>query len=140
MERVVGMVAEFTQAFEASKDPDLWLGLVEEEVAEVEQAAADLLKEICDLAYVLAGLALLDGAPDANQDARIDATEDRIDAVRKLVTDWFEPVLHEAFRRVHESNMSKLGPDGKPIRREDGKILKGPNYREPVLIDLIRGG
>ena len=45
--------------------------------------------------------------------------------------------LDEALKRVHESNMSKLGPDGKPIRREDGKILKGPNYKPPYLADLI---
>lgn len=42
-----------------------------------------------------------------------------------------------AFARVHESNMSKLGEDGKPILREDGKILKGPNYKPPILDDLI---
>ena len=41
--------------------------------------------------------------------------------------------LDECFKEVHESNMSKLGEDGKPIRREDGKILKGPNYFEPNL-------
>jgi predicted HAD superfamily Cof-like phosphohydrolase len=45
--------------------------------------------------------------------------------------------LQVAHNRVHESNMSKLGEDGKPIRREDGKILKGPNYFEPSLIDLV---
>ena len=45
--------------------------------------------------------------------------------------------LEEAFIRVHESNMSKLGEDGKPIKREDGKVLKGPNYFEPDLSDLI---
>ena len=45
--------------------------------------------------------------------------------------------LDEALHRVHESNMSKLDKEGKPIRREDGKILKGPNYKPPNLIDLI---
>jgi predicted HAD superfamily Cof-like phosphohydrolase len=45
--------------------------------------------------------------------------------------------LQTAHNRVHASNMSKLGEDGKPIRREDGKILKGPNYKEPSLIDLV---
>ena len=47
---------------------------------------------------------------------------------------WF---LDEALHRVHESNMSKLGEDGKPIYREDGKVLKGPNYKPPNLTDLI---
>lgn len=40
------------------------------------------------------------------------------------------------FARIHESNMSKL-VDGKPVKREDGKILKGPNYRPPFLDDLV---
>ena len=47
---------------------------------------------------------------------------------------WF---LDEALNRVHESNMSKLGEDGKPIYREDGKVLKGPNYKPPTLEDLF---
>ena len=47
---------------------------------------------------------------------------------------WF---LDEALDRVHQSNMSKLGKDGKPIYREDGKVLKGPNYKPPTLEDLF---
>ena len=47
---------------------------------------------------------------------------------------WF---LDEALNRVHESNMSKLDEDGKPIYREDGKVLKGPNYKPPDLSDLL---
>ena len=46
-------------------------------------------------------------------------------------------LLDEALNRVHESNMSKLGADGKPIYREDGKVLKGPNYKPPELSDLV---
>ena len=45
--------------------------------------------------------------------------------------------LDGALDLVHESNMSKLGEDGKPILREDGKVLKGPNYKPPDLSDLI---
>ena len=45
--------------------------------------------------------------------------------------------LDEAMYRVHESNMSKLDEDGKPIYREDGKVLKGPNYKQPNLEDLV---
>lgn len=45
--------------------------------------------------------------------------------------------LDEAMHRVHASNMSKLGEDGKPIYRDDGKVLKGPNYKPPTLNDLI---
>ena len=47
---------------------------------------------------------------------------------------WF---LDEALNRVHISNMSKLDKDGKPIYREDGKVLKGPNYKPPDLSDLV---
>ena len=47
--------------------------------------------------------------------------------------------LEEAMFRVHKSNMSKLGLDGNPIRRADGKILKGPNYEPPHLKDIVDG-
>ena len=45
--------------------------------------------------------------------------------------------IEQALRRVHRSNMSKLGEDGEPIYREDGKVLKGPNYQPPDLSDLV---
>ncbi len=45
--------------------------------------------------------------------------------------------LDEALNRVHRSNMSKLGEDGNPVYREDGKVLKGPNYQPPNLSDLV---
>ena len=45
--------------------------------------------------------------------------------------------LDEALNRVHLSNMSKLDEDGNPIYRDDGKVLKGPNYKPPILEDLI---
>ena len=46
--------------------------------------------------------------------------------------------LDEAMHRIHQSNMSKLGEDGKPIYRADGKVLKGPNYQPPYIDDLIQ--
>ena len=46
-------------------------------------------------------------------------------------------LLDEALDRVHLSNMSKLDDEGKPVYREDGKVLKGPNYQPPPLTDLI---
>ena len=45
--------------------------------------------------------------------------------------------LDEALDRVHKSNMSKLDDNGQPIFREDGKVLKGPNYAPPNLEDLV---
>ena len=47
--------------------------------------------------------------------------------------------LDECYAEVHRSNMSKLGEDGKPIYREDGKVLKGPNYFHPNLEDILDG-
>jgi len=44
-----------------------------------------------------------------------------------------------AFDEVHRSNMSKLGADGQPIRREaDGKVLKGPNYFKPDMAQFVK--
>lgn len=100
--------------------------LIAEEVselfAEIDKAIADLqteatvarethlnlLKEMADVQYVLSGMSVTFGF--------------KSDAV---------------FDRVHKSNMSKLGDDGKPILREDGKAMKGPNYHPPMLADLI---
>jgi NTP pyrophosphatase (non-canonical NTP hydrolase) len=45
--------------------------------------------------------------------------------------------LDETMRRVLDSNLSKLDDSGRPIRNEDGKVLKGPNYKQPVLDDLV---
>lgn len=47
-------------------------------------------------------------------------------------------VIEDVFTEIHNSNMSKLGEDGKPIYREDGKILKGPNYFKPDLSKFIK--
>ena len=83
--------------------------LIEEEFNEVmdelydygEEKKQYLAKEMADLIYVLLGTAVA-----------------------------FNIDLNEVFSEVHRSNMSKLGPDGKAIYREDGKVLKGPNYKE----------
>ena len=45
--------------------------------------------------------------------------------------------LDEALTRVHKSNLSKLDDDLRPIKREDGKVMKGPNYQPANLIDLV---
>ena len=41
--------------------------------------------------------------------------------------------IEKVFEEIQRSNMSKLGADGKPIYREDGKVLKGPNYFKPNI-------
>ena len=45
--------------------------------------------------------------------------------------------LDKCFNEVQESNMSKLGPDGKPIYNEFGKVMKGPNYFKPELSKFL---
>ena len=46
--------------------------------------------------------------------------------------------ISEVFEEIQRSNMSKLGSDGKPIYREDGKILKGPNYFKPNISSILK--
>lgn len=88
----------------------LRLDLIREEYSEVLGAntGAEVLKEVCDLVYVLVGLC--------------------------VETGWD---FDEAFRRVHASNMSKLNGDGDPAFRDDGKVLKGPKYRPASMDDLV---
>ncbi|PIB30675.1 nucleoside triphosphate pyrophosphohydrolase family protein [Maribacter sp. 4G9] len=45
--------------------------------------------------------------------------------------------IEEVFNEIQRSNMSKLGEDGKPIYREDGKVLKGPNYFKPDIASIL---
>jgi|TARA_B100000795_G_C22573057_1_gene350837 predicted HAD superfamily Cof-like phosphohydrolase len=46
--------------------------------------------------------------------------------------------LDKCFEEVQKSNMSKLGPDGKPIYNESGKVMKGPNYFKPDLNKFLK--
>ena len=45
--------------------------------------------------------------------------------------------LDDCFSEVHRSNMTKLGDNGRPLYREDGKVMKGPNYSEPDLTQFL---
>ena len=45
--------------------------------------------------------------------------------------------IDEVFSEIQNSNMSKLGDDGNPIYREDGKVLKGPNYFKPDIKGIL---
>lgn len=46
--------------------------------------------------------------------------------------------IEEVFDEIQSSNMSKLGEDGKPIYREDGKVMKGPNYFRPDFSNILK--
>ena len=87
--------------------------LIREEVNELLQAinnepAANVLKELVDVVVVCVGMA-----------------------------DTYGWDFDTAFARVHDSNMSKLDDDGKPIYRTDGKVLKSENYKQAELIELV---
>ena len=100
---------------------DMQTSLIEEEAAEFLEAAdecfadpenvdrrTDLIKELSDLVFVCYQFAAA-----------------------------FNLDLDKAMTLVFESNMSKLDEQGKPIYREDGKVLKGPNYEPPDLLSCV---
>jgi predicted HAD superfamily Cof-like phosphohydrolase len=93
--------------------------LIQEEVGELLEASmssqgtlVDVADAITDCFYILIGTALEYGIAD------------------KL------PAL---FDEVHESNMSKLDENGKPIYREDGKVMKSTRYKKPNLKSIVYG-
>jgi predicted HAD superfamily Cof-like phosphohydrolase len=87
---------------------------------EIEERA-ELLKEVCDLAYVVVGT-------DVSKKGWDGFSETLIFHLQRICNTLGMDFVG-AFQEVHQSNMSKLGEDGKPIYREDGKVLKGPNYK-----------
>ena len=117
------LVGDFMEAFgqDVQLEPtwpdfntrELRLELIQEELDELSDAVADrdmvqIADALTDLLYVVYG---------AGHTFGVD--------------------LDECFQEVHASNMSKLGEDGRPIYREDGKVMKGPNYFEPDLENIL---
>jgi len=125
MKSTIEQVAEFHRAFECpvleTPQPppidraELRLKLLFEEFTELGDAFAarnitEILDALTDIQYILDGTYLECG---------------------------LQHVKEPAFEIVHRSNMSKLNSDGHPVRREDGKILKGENYQPPHLHALF---
>lgn len=131
----LSLVAQFMKAmgqpvcqdFDDMAGIDLGVELIKEELAELEEAA-DVLRP-----YWLEG-------KDAPEDLKWNFTKELTDVA--YVTYWLAARvgvdLDASFRLVHQSNMSKLGPDGKPVKRADGKVLKGPQYRPPDLSHIVK--
>lgn len=144
---------EFIKSMDANRDFTWWARtLVTEETKELVEAyetepdnLQNLFKEMADVAYVVAGFynCMPPNPHDLLSDEGNEEIQRIIDAAAEIVSRVsFEkqiPVqfVEAAFMEVHKSNMSKLDEEGKPIRREDGKILKGPNYVEPDLSKII---
>ena len=55
-----------------------------------------------------------------------------------IITHGFQNKIEEVFDEIQKSNMSKLGKDGKPIYRSDGKVMKGPNYFKPNIRAILK--
>jgi predicted HAD superfamily Cof-like phosphohydrolase len=54
-----------------------------------------------------------------------------------IIEHGMQDKIEEVFDEIQRSNMSKLGNDGNPIYREDGKVMKGPNYFKPNISKII---
>jgi predicted HAD superfamily Cof-like phosphohydrolase len=54
-----------------------------------------------------------------------------------IIEHGMQDKIEEVFNEIQRSNMSKLGADGKPIFREDGKVLKGPSYFKPNIKEIL---
>ena len=110
---VFGQEVNFVPTLRDQEIQDLRIDLIQEELDELQLAFTN--KDIVEVADALTDLLyVVYGAGHA-----------------------FGIDLDECFTEVHESNMSKLGEDGKPIYREDGKVLKGPGYFPPNLEEIV---
>lgn len=143
--------AEFIRIFDASLDIKLWVKLLKEELDELQESLQEtdrehVLKETADVLYVVAPVMALSSAlaefgmlSGSYLEEDLMPLAARMDKYFATVSTMFsKETVAEALKLVHESNMSKLDENGKPIRREDGKILKGPNYKEPDLKALAK--
>ena len=54
-----------------------------------------------------------------------------------IISHGMQDVIGDVFSTIQESNMSKLGADGQPIYREDGKVMKGPGYFRPDIAGVL---
>jgi predicted HAD superfamily Cof-like phosphohydrolase len=114
--KIYGLKTESYQESDCAVD-DLLVGLIEEELQELREA-------------------MCDNTPKTPSDMSIEPIQDALGDLLYVVLGaairWgFD--IEGIFNEVHRSNLSKLGKDGKPIYREDGKLLKGPNYTPPQL-------
>lgn len=55
-----------------------------------------------------------------------------------ILAHGMQDLIVDVFNEIHDSNMTKLGADGKPVYREDGKITKGPLYKKPEISQFFK--
>ena len=125
MKKFIDMVAEFHTAFNMP-DPQDYKQLTQEQYELrhrlLEEENREYL-EACD-ADDLVGIA--------------DALGDQLYIIYgTILKHGLQDRIEEVFAEIHRSNMSKLDKNGKPILREDGKILKGENYFKPDIKKIL---
>lgn len=135
MDKMREAVAEFHQKFQASDDPELWKRLIREEKEELKEAFRQFLKEAADMIYVGLGLEIVAGEEECGK--YMEEVLDDLPAGLQDAITAAEYLVDETFFMTHDSNMSKLDDNGEPIFREDGKVMKGPNYKPPDLTALV---
>lgn len=101
------------------------------------QPTANLSKEINQLRYKLMAEENNEYLEAANNKDLVEVADALGDMLYILcgtiLSHGMQDIITDVFDEIQQSNMSKLGADGKPIYREDGKVMKGPNYRKPNL-------
>lgn len=132
-------VQEFHEKFEVSMPSDprwpdaetikLRIKLIQEEVKEWEVEATKALDAINsghDLPEIMTG-------------SLVDAAKELADILYVVygAGEAFGVDMDKVFAAVHEANLTKLGEDGKPVRREDGKVMKGPNYQPANIYKVL---
>ena len=153
LEKCDEMFAVWSEAFEVAPNPELYETLIVEEAKELLEVfatqnprdlsfATNYLKEMADLNFVSIGyMAMCRAVAPTHQPSPEAAillgtvASIHLGFMQRAIPN-LEYLENEAFRLVFESNMTKLGDNGWPIFREDGKIMKGPNYKEPDLTKL----
>jgi predicted HAD superfamily Cof-like phosphohydrolase len=82
----------------------------------------------------------LEAALSQNTELIADALGDKLYILcGTILAHGLQHKIEEVFFEIHRSNMSKLGRDGKPIYREDGKVMKGPDYFLPDIKGILEG-
>lgn len=109
--------------------------LIEEESVEVDSASMDLWDEAAESSENLVSY-LKSGNGKQYRALLLKKLADVVFVAYQYAA-FMGMDLDAAMQRVFESKMSKLNDSGKPILGEDGKVLKGPNYKPPVLDDLV---
>ena len=112
--KTFGQEVKLSASFSSDKINKLRIDLIEEELEELKDAInkkdlKETIDALTDILYVTYGAGHAFGVD-----------------------------LDKCFEEVQNSNMSKLGKDGKPIFNENGKVMKGPNYFKPNLSQFLK--